>query len=109
MTLIIRSLRRRLRSLRPRLPPVLTLAAFLTVLLITFGVLPAAAQGTVPGQFVVPLGYCQLNATALAAAVKLSSCVGGIPAGATMALLVAETAAVRFRDDGGTPRPASAA
>jgi hypothetical protein len=63
------SLRRRLRSLRPRLPPVQTLAAFLTVLLITFGVRPAAAQGTVPGQFVVPLGYCQLSATALGSAV----------------------------------------
>jgi len=134
----------------------------------------ALAQGTVPGQFVVPLGFCQLNATALASAVKLSSCVsasftasagtdptqlvvtsvtgyirtgqiiisgtgitagtvitgqvsgtaggagtyqlsasntassasatsGGIPPGATMAYLDAETAAVRFRDDGGAP------
>lgn len=36
---------------------------------------PALAQGTVPGQFVVPLGFCQLGVTALTAAVKLTSCV----------------------------------
>lgn len=38
-------------------------------------VAPAAAQGTVPGQFVVPLGFCQLGVTALTASVGLSSCV----------------------------------
>ena len=35
----------------------------------------AIAQGTVPGQFMVPLGHCQLSASALGSAVKLSSCV----------------------------------
>ncbi len=135
---------------------------------------PAAAQGTVPGQFVVPLGYCQLSASALSAAVKFTSCVsasftatagadatqlvvtsvtgfiragqiiisgtgltagtvitgqvsgttggagtyqlsatntassasatsGGTPTGATMASLDAETANVRYRDDGAAP------
>ena len=37
--------------------------------------LPALGQGTVPGQFVVPLGFCQLGVTALTASVALSSCV----------------------------------
>jgi hypothetical protein len=135
---------------------------------------PVRAQGTVPGQFVVPLGFCQLGVTALTSAVKLSSCVsasftasaatdptqlvvtsvtgfirpgqiiisgtgitagtvinsqvsgttggagtyqlsasntassasttsGGVPPGATMASLDAETANVRYRDDGGAP------
>jgi hypothetical protein len=35
----------------------------------------ALAQGSEPGQRMVPLGYCQLGVTALTAAVKLSSCV----------------------------------
>jgi hypothetical protein len=135
---------------------------------------PAGAQGTTLGQYVVPLGYCQLSASALASAVKLTSCVsasftasagtdatqlvvtsvtgfirpgqiiisgtgitagtiitsqvsgttglagtyqlsasntassasatsGGVAAGATMASLDAETANVRYRDDGGVP------
>lgn len=138
---------------------------------------PALAQGTVPGQFMVPLGYCQLNATQLGSAIALSSCVrasftgsagspnasqlvvtsvtgiiklgdvvagtgvtsgttivsqvsgtaggagtyllsaintassssltsGGIPVGATMAFLQAETADVRYRDDGAAPSAA---
>jgi hypothetical protein len=73
------------------------------VLGVTFGTVPVHAQGTVPGQFVVPLGYCQINATALGSAVGLSSCAGGIPTGATMALFGAETAEVRWRDDGVAP------
>ena len=35
----------------------------------------AVAQTTVPGQPIVPLGNCQLSATQLGSAVKLSSCV----------------------------------
>lgn len=35
----------------------------------------AFAQGAVPGLPVVPLGYCQLSATALGSAVGLKSCV----------------------------------
>lgn len=133
--------------------------------------LPARAQVTVPGQPLVPLGYCQLSASQLGSAVRLSACVrsaftatgsginlttssvtgiikpgdavtgtgvpagttivrqtsgavggagvyitsaattssgasltsGGVPPGATMAYLVAETASVRYRDDGGAP------
>jgi hypothetical protein len=134
----------------------------------------ALAQGTVPSQQMVPLGYCQLTATQLGSAIGLSSCVrasftatagspstqlvvtsvtgiikigdqivsgtgltagtvitgqisgtpggagtyqlsaantassasatsGGIPPGASMAYLQAETAGVRYRDDGGVP------
>ena len=35
----------------------------------------APAQTTVPGQPIVPLGYCQLSASQLGSAVGLSSCV----------------------------------
>lgn len=64
----------------------------------------ARAQGTVPGQTMVPLGYCQVLAAGLASAVKLSAaCSGGIPTGATMVYLQAETANVRYRDDGTAP------
>lgn len=65
--------------------------------------LAASAQGTVPGQYMVPLGYCQLSAVQLGSAVGLASCSGGIPAGATMAVLQADTANVRYRDDGTAP------
>jgi len=63
----------------------------------------ASAQVGVPGQPVVPLGYCQLSAGALSSATGLASCSGGIPAGATMVVLQAETANVRYRDDGIAP------
>jgi hypothetical protein len=45
---------------------------------------PCAAQTTVPGQPIVPLGYCQIPAGT--SAVKLSTACN-IPAGATMAWL----------------------
>jgi hypothetical protein len=148
-----------------------TILAALALILLPF---TALAQGMVPGQFVAPLGSCQLSASQLGSAIKLSSCVrasftasagtpatqlvvtsvtgiikvgdqivsgtgitagtvvtgqvsgtaggagtytlsasntassasatsGGIPTGATMALLQAETADVRFRDDGAAP------
>ena len=63
---------------------------------------PCAAQTTVPGQPIVPLGYCQIPAATLASAVKLLTACS-IPAGATMARLQAETANVRYRDDGAAP------
>lgn len=150
-------------------------AAFLGVALLlwAFG---ARAQG-IPGQSMVPLGYCQLSASQLASASALSKCVrasftasagspanqlvvtsvsgiilpgdqvvsgvgiptasiivsqvsgtpggagtyllnanntasaasvtsGGIPPGATMALLQSEVADVRYRDDGASPTTA---
>ena len=46
----------------------------------------------------VPLGFQQLDATALSAAVGLT-----VPPGANYALLIAETAGVRWRDDGTAP------
>jgi hypothetical protein len=58
---------------------------------------------SIPGQPMVPLGYCQITATPLASATKLSSCSGGIPAGATMMAVQAETANIRYRDDGVAP------
>lgn len=136
---------------------------------------PIFAQGAVPGQFMVPLGQCQISATQLESSVGLSACVrasftgsgdgnvltvsaisqgiikvgdlvsgtgvpaattiigqlsgasgstgtyatsqattassasltaGGIPPGATMAVLQAETADVRYRDDGAAPTDA---
>jgi hypothetical protein len=63
---------------------------------------PCAAQTTVPGAPIVPLGFCQIPALTLASAVKLSTACN-IPAGATMAYLQAETANVRYRDDGQAP------
>lgn len=148
-------------------------AAIAAWLLFAAAAVPAFAQ-SIPGQFVVPLGYCQINATQLASATALSKCTrasftasagsssnllvvtsvtgviligdtlltgtgitagttvinqvsgtaggagtytisaantassasatsGGIPPGATMATLQAETANVRYRDDGGAP------
>lgn len=46
-------------------------------------------------------GTYQLSATNTASSASLTS--GGIPASATMALLQAETANIRWRDDGGAP------
>lgn len=148
--------------------------ALVAALIFMTGIFPAIGQGSVPGQLLVPLGNCQLSASALGSAVALSKCVraaftasagspatqlvvtsvigviligdqivsgtgitagstitgqvsgtpggagtytlsatntassasstsGGIPQGATAALLQAETADVRFRDDGGAP------
>ena len=136
---------------------------------------PVFAQGAVPGQFMVPLGSCQLSATQLGSAIGLASCVrasftgsgsgtalttssvtgiikigdtvsgsgvtssttivsqtsgttggagiyvtsqattsstaslssGGIPFGANMVVLQAETANVRYRDDGAAPTAAA--
>lgn len=64
---------------------------------------PARAQTAVPGQPIVPLGYCQIAAATLAASTPLSACVGGIPTGATMAFLQSEVAPIRYRDDAVAP------
>ena len=48
------------------------------------------------------LGYCQL--TSLGTAVLISTCSGGIPAGATTAVLRTEAQAIRWRDDGTAPQ-----
>jgi hypothetical protein len=57
----------------------------------------------VPGH-VHPLGVCQLSVSSTA--VGLSTCSGGIPFGATYALVQNEGTAARWRDDG-TPPTAS--
>lgn len=145
---------------------------FTTILSVLIALaLPAAAQTTIPGIPITPLGYCQLSAAALGSSVGLASCVraaftatgsgtnltttsvtgiikvgdavtgsgvpagttivsqtsgptggagvyvtsaattssgasltsGGIAVGSTMAYIYAETAGVRYRDDGGVP------
>jgi hypothetical protein len=60
----------------------------------------ARADTVVRDASFVSLGYCQLSVTT---AVLVSTCSGGIPAGATRALMVTETAAIRWRDDGTAP------
>jgi hypothetical protein len=62
---------------------------------------PAAAQVSVPQQPMVPLGYCQL--TTVSASTLISTCSGGIPAGATLAYIEAEAQSIRYRDDGTAP------
>jgi hypothetical protein len=161
--------------MKARFPGAVRIAAVVAFLIAASGL--ASAQTTVPGQPLVPLGYCQLTATQLGSAIAISSCVrasftasagtnatqlvvtsvtgvikigdqivsgtgvtagtvitgqvsgttggagtyqlsatntasavtvtsGGIPTGATMAFLQAETADVRYRDDGGVPTAA---
>ena len=58
-------------------------------------VAPATKQGSL-----TPLGFCQLSVTTAA---QTSSCSGGIPSGATWALICNEGAAARYRDDGTAP------
>jgi hypothetical protein len=61
---------------------------------------PARAATITEPALLVPLGYCQLSVTT---AVLVSTCSGGIPAGATFAYITPETAAIRWRDDGTAP------
>lgn len=51
----------------------------------------------------VSLGYCQLSVSTV---VLISTCSGGIPAGAVFADIIVETAAIRWRDDGTAPTTA---
>lgn len=150
-----------------------TIGLVLSLALVLFSIGQALAQGTILGQFAVPMGGCQLSATQLASSVGLASCTrasftgsagspatqlvvtsvtgiiefgdtvsgtgitagtiitsqvsgtpggagtynlsasntasaasltsGGIPSGATTVTLQAETANVRYRDDGAAP------
>jgi hypothetical protein len=61
---------------------------------------PARAATVTEPALLVSLGYCQLSVTT---AVLVSTCSGGIPAGATFAWITPETAAIRWRDDGTAP------
>jgi hypothetical protein len=54
-----------------------------------------------PTMPVVPVGYCQL--TSIDTAALVSTCSGGIPAGASVVYLAAEAQAIRYRDDGTAP------
>lgn len=57
------------------------------------------------GQTWVSLGFCQL--TSLSASTLISTCSGGIPAGATMAVISVSGAGIRYRGDssGVAPTP----
>src|SRR5690349_10055841 len=82
------------------------LTALLSVALVAFTSAGAWAQSAPQKVWTMAspvnaLGYCQL--AAISAATSLSACSGGIPAGATLAVVAIETAAVRFRDDGVAP------
>ena len=68
--------------------------------LLALGVPAARADEVTRDANFSPMGYCQLAVTT---AVLISTCSGGIPAGATRAWLVPETAAIRWRDDGTAP------
>jgi len=61
------------------------------------GPISAANPGPTKQGSITALGYCQLLVTA---AVQTSTCAGGIPAGATWAMICNEGAAARWRDDG---------
>lgn len=73
----------------------------LCLFLALVGLSPKAFAVEVQSGQLVPVGYCQL--TSLSSAVLISTCTGGIPTGASIALIVAETQAVRWRDDGTAP------
>lgn len=60
--------------------------------------IPAGAQTALT---FVALGYCQL--TSLALSTLISTCSGGIPSTATIAVISVEGAAIRYRDDGTAP------
>ncbi len=84
----------------------LALAAIAAALLLSTG-LPAQAQAppvSIYSGKLKPLGYCQI--TTLNAAVQLvtASCsTGSVPAGATVADVIVESQAVRYRDDSTAP------
>jgi hypothetical protein len=150
--------------------PTIKFKIFCALAAIALWTSPIFAQG-IPGQFMVPLGQCQLSASQLGSSVGLGACIrasftgsatgavltvssvsgiikvgdfvagtgvpasttitaqlsgtiggagtystsqattassasltsGGIPVGATMAVIQAETANVRYRDDGASP------
>lgn len=79
-------------------------AIAVAALLFPFASPPARGQVTTSGLPIVPLGYCQL--TSIDAATAISTCSGGIPAGATLAIVKVETQAIRWRDDGTNPTAA---
>ena len=68
--------------------------------LLALGSAAARADEVVRNALLIPLGYCQLSVTT---AVLVSTCSGGIPAGATMAYITPEGAAIRWRDDATAP------
>lgn len=75
-------------------------AALLAAAIVAAGVGPSDAQMQ-PGQPLVALGYCQL--ATLSSSTLLSTCSGGIPAGANVVVLRGEAQALRWRDDGTAP------
>ncbi len=76
-----------------------TIAAYAAVAVLMIGA--AQAQVATPGLPLVPLGYCQL--TSVDTSTLISTCSGGIPAGANVVVFEAEAQAIRYRDDGTSP------
>lgn len=72
------------------------IAAALAIAALPFG----ASAEMIFGVPAIPLGYCQLSPVA---ATGLASCSNGIPAGANTILMSADTANIRWRDDGTAP------
>lgn len=75
--------------------------AIVAMLIAVASLLPAKKGSAQSGLRQVPLGYCVL--TSPAAATKLSSCSGGIPAGTTYAVICSYIQGVVWRDDGVAP------
>lgn len=74
---------------------------FKVALIAGLGLVAAAARAEmIFGVPAAALGYCQLSPVA---ATALASCAGGIPAGANTILMSADTANIRWRDDGTAP------
>lgn len=79
----------------------LLLAAALAALPLVGHAAPPGAASVIWAAQLSPRGYCQL--TSLSASTLLSACSGGIPDGATIANVIVESQAVRYRDDGTAP------
>lgn len=75
------------------------IAAYAALAVLMIGA--AQAQVATPGLPLIPLGYCQL--TSVDTSTLISTCSGGIPAGANTAYIGAEAQAIRYRDDGTAP------
>jgi hypothetical protein len=71
-------------------------AIVILLAMIGFNLAPRAQERT-NTDYIMPLGYCQLSVTTV---VGISTCSGGIPARTVWAVLCAETANIRWRDDG---------
>jgi len=68
--------------------------------ILTASVVPTLASQTIAFSNLQPLGFCQI---AVSTAVTLSSACANYPSNSNAIVVVVETAAVRWRDDGTAP------